>query len=141
MSKGFADGRSGAAKDRGRHGARVPAAEVVAWGPPRRRVATVHTRDAARLAAESKDVLQIYANVLQRDGPSLPLPPRCQRVKRRLVVPEGFGARWGNLLDSHEPAERGWERHLLPSAYPHTTQRWLLLKKQPQHRLIANNTF
>lgn len=70
-----------------------------------------------------------------------PLSPGCQRVKHRLVFPAAFWAWWGHLLDSHEPAKRGWEWYLPPYTYRHTTQKQLFSKKQSQHRLIANNNF
>lgn len=105
------------------------------WRPPGHRVVTAETRDTASLTAESKDLFQIHTNILKQDYPTLPLPPGTP------VFPAGFWARRGHPLDSHEPAKRGWERHLLPSTHGHTTQKWLISKKQPQHRLIANNTF
>lgn len=74
--------------------------------------------------------------VLQRDRPALPSPLGIGWGLALL----GSGLGEGTSLTATNQL-RGWKRHLLPSTYGHTTQEWLFSRTQPQHRLIANNTF
>lgn len=146
MSNRFADRRSEAVtKHMGRgsgwHDTHLPAVEAVEMETFQ--TSCAHGGDTGRRFTHCWEQRSLRFTLTCSNGiiQLSPLSLGCQRVKHRLVFPAAFWAWWGHLLDSHEPAKRGWEWYLPPYAYRHTTQKQLFSKKQSQHRLIASNNF